>query len=276
MKPMQANAPENRTRRIAVILGTGGSSRKLLDLVLPLLGSDRDIEMQGVFLEEAEVQHAAELPFVKELCRVTFSVREFTSDQFEESLNLRMRSARRALAVLARRAGVVHSFRSVRGPAVSLLRETAAASDIMVFEPPSMIAAAMTQAARMRRPQQRIVVAIADLETGSRALLAAVHLAGGRMERVSVILTAASAVDEAALERVFRELLPGRPARVRTISGSGAQSLVEAARAEAATMFVIGASEDMIEPGALRSLREHLRCPICLVRYWDDNGSPSN
>ncbi|MCJ7815332.1 MAG: hypothetical protein MUP31_04685, partial [Xanthomonadales bacterium] len=83
---MKAKPPEKVTRRVSVILGPGGSSRNLLDAVLPLLGRDKTIEMQGVFLEEAELKHAAELPFVKELCRVTFSVREFNSDQFERVL----------------------------------------------------------------------------------------------------------------------------------------------------------------------------------------------
>ena len=110
---MQANPPEKVTRRVAVILEAGGSSRNLLDVVLPLLGRDKAVEMQGVFLEEAELRHAADLPFVKELCRVTFSVREFNSDQFERALALRMRTAQRALSVLAKRAGVTHSFRNV-------------------------------------------------------------------------------------------------------------------------------------------------------------------
>ena len=116
---MATNPADKVPRRIAVILGSGGSGRSLLDLVLPLLSRGREVEMHGVFLEEAEVRHAAELPFVKELCRVTFSVREFNSDHFERALALRMRTARRALAVLARRTGVMHSFRNVRGPAIS-------------------------------------------------------------------------------------------------------------------------------------------------------------
>ena len=85
---MAAKPTEKSTRRIAVILGSGGSGRNLMDLVLPLLVRDREVEMQGVFVEEAEVQHAAELPFVQELCRVTFSVREFTSAQFEHPTRL--------------------------------------------------------------------------------------------------------------------------------------------------------------------------------------------
>jgi len=144
IQSMQANPPEKVTRRVTVILEVGGSSRNLLDVVLPLLGPDKAVEMQGVFLEEAELKHAADLPFVKELCRVTFSIREFNSDQFERALALRMRTAQRALSVLAKRAGVAHSFRNVRGSAISLLVETANQSDITIFKPARMMAAAMS------------------------------------------------------------------------------------------------------------------------------------
>ena len=142
--PTESRANAEATRRVAVILGPAGGTEGFLELLLPLLARQPHVEMQGVFLEEAEVQNAAELPFVKELCRVTFSVREFNSDQFERALSLRMRTARRALAVLARRTGVTHSFRNVRGPAISLLLEAVAGSDITVFEPARMLAAAAT------------------------------------------------------------------------------------------------------------------------------------
>jgi len=263
------NPPDKAPRRIAVILGSGSSSRNLLNLVLPLLGRGGAIEMQGVFLEEAELQHAAELPFVQELCRVTFSVREFNRDQFDRALALRMRTARRALSVLARHAGVSHSFRNVRGSAINLLVETASASDITLFEPARMMTT-VASPARTREPLQRIVVAIGDLETGSRALLAASHLAGGQMQRVSVLLMPAAAADKAVLDRLSSGFLPQRPGRVRPIPGVGIQSLVDATRAEGAAMLVIGATEEFIEPEVLQVLRDRLRCPVCLVREWDE------
>ncbi len=271
----QANPPEKIPRRIAVILGSGGSSRNLLNLVLPLLGRGGAIEMHGVFLEEAGLQHAAELPFVQELCRVTFSVREFNSEQFERALALRMRTARRALSVLARHAGVTHSFRNVRGSAINLLVETARTSDITLFEPSRMMTATIASPARIRDPLQRIVVIIGDLETGSRALLAASHLAGGQMQRVSVLLTPSAAVDETVLNQLFSDLLPRRPGRVRTIPGFGVQSLVDATRSEGAAMLVIGATKEFIEQEVLQVLRDRLRCPICLVRQWDDDAKDS-
>jgi hypothetical protein len=263
---MAANPPENTPRRVAVILGTGGSGRNLLDLVLPLLTRGREIEMHGVFLEEAEVQHAAELPFVKELCRVTFSVREFTSDNFERSLALRMRTAQRAIAVLARRAGVTHSFRNIRGPALRLLRETATTSDITVFEPSRWLGSTVPR--RVRKPPQ-IVVAVGDLESGRRALLAAGHLADGQASRICVLVTGAAAEDPKAIGRLCAEELSGHPASVRKVSPEGGfPALVEAAHAEGAALFVIAATDDLLESATLRLLRERLRCPICLVRQW--------
>jgi len=268
---MQANPPDKVTRRVAVILEAGGSSRNLLDVVLPLLGRDKAVEMQGVFLEEAELRHAADLPFVKELCRVTFSVREFNSDQFERVLALRMRTAQRALSVLAKRAGVAHSFRNVRGSAISLLVETANQSDITVFEPVRMIASAMSSRPYRNPALQRIAVAISDLESGGRALLAASHLANGEMHRVSVLLTPSVASDASALERLFKALQPARPRRIRTIPDYGVSSLIEAAQAEGAAMLVVSATPELMDPDTLQLLRQRARCPICLVRHWGEN-----
>jgi len=268
---MAANRPERPARRVAVILGTGGSARTLLDLLLPLLASDRRIEMQGVFLEEAEVQHAAELPFVKELCRVTFSVREFTSDQFERSLTLRMRSAQRALSVLARRTGVAHSFRNIRGPAVRLLRETASTSDITIFEPARWPETTTPPVRSPRRPP-RIVVAVGDLESARRALLAASHLAQGDAGRICVLATGSAAEAPSALNSVCQEVLQGSPAGLRSVpTAGGVRALVKAARAEGAALLVIAATDDLLEPEVLQMLREHLRCPICLVRQWESS-----
>jgi hypothetical protein len=266
---MAANLPDRKARRVAVILGAGGLSRNLLDLVLPLLVRDRGIEMHGVFLEEAEIQHAAELPFVQELCRVTFSVREFTSDQFERTLNLRMRSAQRALSVLAKRTGVLHSFRNVRGPAIRLLLETASASDITVFEPARWIGQPVPRRLHGRAARHRIVVAVSDFESGRRAMLAAGHLAEGEAGRITILATGAAGVDVKGLGQLCEQGLSGRPARLRVVPAKrGIEALVDAARAEAPALFVIAATDELLTPENLQLLRERLRCPICLVRNW--------
>lgn len=272
---MAANQTDKLPRRVAVILGTGRSGRNLLDLVLPLLARDREVEMQGVFLEEAEVQHAAELPFVKELCRVTFSVREFNSDHFERALTLRMRTARRALAVLAKRTGVPHSFRNVRGPAVRLLQEAAADSDITVFEPARIIAAAVGPPVHPARRPQHIVVALADLESSPGVLAAAAHLATSRSSVITALAGPGVGGDEARFSHIWHDVLPRRPLRLRVVPADGdILALIDAAHREGATLFVAAATEEFLKPATLHALRERLRCPVCLVRRW--GGEPRN
>jgi len=264
---MQENPPEKVTRRVAVILGPGGSSRNLLDVVAPLLGKDRALEMHGVFIEEAELRHAAALPFVKELCRVTFSVREFNSDQFERVLALRMRTAQRALELLARRAGVAHTFINIRGSADRLLRETVGQSDITIFEPSGALAVSISAGHLKSR---RIVVYIKDEETSGAVLVAALQLAGGDPSRVSVLLDPGINTAQPVLEQKMRSIFPSRPGRIRPLADSGTVTLTHSARVENPGMLVLSADGESTSPEFLSDLRKRLRCPICLVRTWED------
>ena len=265
--PMQAKLPDTAPRRITVVLGIGGSGKPLLDILRPLLGKDTEIDLQGVFVEEDELQRAASLPFVKELCRLTLSVREFHSAQYERAVALRTRTARRTIAEFARIMGVPHTFRNVRGSTISLLQETAHSAGITVFEPlPMFTPSPIPPPVQTRRSRQRIVVAVDDRATAAEALIAATLLAEGEMHRISVLLPAVAAAEQDALERMIRDLLPAGPARVLLLSEPGIQCLIAAVRSEGAGMLVLGASEELLKSQSLRSLREQLRCPVCLVR----------
>jgi hypothetical protein len=267
---MLAKLPDTVPRRIAVILGMGGSGQPLLDVLRLLLGKDTENDLQGVFIEDDELQRAAALPFVKELCRLTLSVREFHSVQLERAVALRTRTARTAIAELAQHMGVSHTFRNVRGSTISLLQETAHSADITIFEPLQMFATApVSPQLQTRRSQQRIFVAIDDLTTGADALIAAALLAEGEMRRISVFLTAADPAKQNVLAHMVSNLLPADPARTVLLSEPGVRYLIATARAEGASMLVLGASEELLKPESLRSLREQLRCPICLVRRRD-------
>ena len=234
---MPVRLPDTVTRQVAVVLGTSGSGQQLLNVLQPLLGKDTEINLQGVFIEDNELQRAVALPFSKELCRLTLSVRDIQSARFERTIALQARTAHRAIAGLARRMGVSHTFHKVRGSTISLLLETAHSADITVFEPLRIFAASpIAPPVHTSRPKQRIVVAVDD---------------------------------PATLDRMNNELFLSDHARVLLLPGSGMQNLIAAARAESADMLVLGTSEELLKPESLRSLLEQLRCPICLVRRWD-------
>ena len=267
---MPAKLPDAVTRRVAVVLGSSGSGQQMLNFLQPLLGINTEIDLQGVFIEDKELQRAVALPFSKELCRLTLSVREIQSARFERTVALQTRTAHRAIVGLARRMGVSHSFRKVRGSTLSLLRETAHSADITVFEPLRIFAASpITPPVHTSRPQQRIVVAVDDLVTAAETLFAAAVLAEGEMHRISVLLTTATATGLAALDRLISDLLPAKPKRILLLPGTGIRNLIATARAERADMLVLGASEELLKPESLRLLIEQLRCPICMVRQWD-------
>ena len=257
-------------RRIAIILGPGSGSRYLLDQLHPLLAADRDIEIQGVFLEEAGVQHAAELPFVKELCRITFAVREFDSEQFERTLALRMRSARRALSVLADHSGAALSFRNVRGSAVGLLLETLRDADLTLFEPARpRVAAAITPPGRSGH-KPWIAALVRDVESARVVLSAAVQLAGGDMDRIAVLLKPASGTDGDELRSSFRAFLPGTPGHVRSIAQGDLGDMALSVRELLAAMLVVPAMVETIDEKDLQFLLGQIRCPVCLVRDWGE------
>lgn len=265
---VRVNQPESRPMRIAIILGPGSASRYLLDQLRPLLATDQNIELQGMFLEEAGVRNAAELPFVKELCRVTFAVREFNSVQFERALALRMRTARKALAVIAGHSGATHSFRNVSGSAVGLLQKAVSESDITVFEParPRMVSAISTAYTSRHRP--RVAALLSDLASGQDVLRTAINLAGGNFGRMAVLLMPDPGVEVKDLRALVHETLPGGPAHVRLIADADFNSIASTLREWLVSMFVVPATDRLTGDEALQFLRAQIRCPVCMVRNW--------
>jgi hypothetical protein len=218
-----------------------------------------------VFIEEADARYAAELPFVQELCRVTFNVREFNTEQFEQALALRLRTARRALEILASRAGVAHSFHNVRGSVTRLLSDTAADADLTVFEP------VRVQPGPVLRQHQPGVVAVLDRPGQARAVLgAALRLAAGRVGRIGVILLSDSADGRGELERAVSDRFSERPMFVRAGPPGDTTLLASAVRASGAGILVLPASPAWVESRALRRLRSELDRPVCLVRHWHE------
>jgi len=262
------NAPDIAVRRIAVLLGPGGASRFLLDCLSPLLSADRDVELQGMFMREAAVRHAAELPFVKELCRVTFAVREFDGDQFERALALRIRTARQALAVLAEHTGATFSFRDMAGSAVGLLQQVIADADITTFEPVRPLISSGITEAGSKRGKRRVAVLLTDPDLGRPVLRAATMLSRGDLSCIHVLLLPGPGVQMDALRALLRELLGEKQVPVRAIDGGDFNDLALTLRETCASIFVVPASDGMTSKSSLQFLRGQVRCPVCIVRNW--------
>jgi hypothetical protein len=262
---------EERTRvtgrRIAILLGTGSSCSRVLDALLPLLERETGADLLGVFVEEAELQAAAELPFVKELCRLTSSVREFQASDARRELARRMRDAHSRFEIAASRTGASHSFRSARGPVLNLLRETVTSSDITFFEPLRVSALTLLQAEERRQPaRRRVAVVIGDARSAPAALRTAFELAQRRPERMAVLLTAAAAKDAQRIELALTDTLPPGRRLVDQLPDDTIGSVIAATRRLGAGCLVLTASAALLEGNALQALRVELSCPVVVVR----------
>lgn len=268
---MLAKTPDTVTQQIAVILGTSGSGQPLLNILQRLLGKDTVKELHGVFIEDDELQQVVALPFVKELCRLTLSVREIHNTRFNRTIALRMRTARSAVEELAGRMGVSHTFREAQGSTTRLLREAVHSSDITVFEPLRKLAApAIRQSVHGGRSPRRIVVVTDDVKTGDEALLVAALLAENEAHRISILLRAEAPSELEAMDHMISDLLPAGPIRLQLLPDDGVQNLIAAVLAERADMVVLGASEELLKTDSLASLLKQLECPICLVRHFEN------
>jgi len=228
------------------------------------------IELHGLFIEDDELQRAAALPFAKELCRLTLSVREIQNTRFDRTIALRMRTARSAIEELARRIGVPHTFRNTQGSTVGLLRDTVQSADITFFEPlRKMAVPAARQYAPGHRFPRRIVVVIADLQTGKETLFTAARLAKNQVHNILILLRNSNTAKLHALEQMANELLPTHRPRLLLLPEPGVQHLISTVLAERADMLVIGAQEELLKPQSLGLLLQQLECPICLVRQSD-------
>jgi len=267
---MVTKKPETATQQIAVVLGAISSGQPVLDMLGQLLGKDASIELHGVFIEDEELQKAAALPLVNELCRLTLSVREINVPRFDRAIALRRRTARKVFEGLARRKGVAHTFRTAHGSTLSLLQETIRTSGVTIFEPIRQLSApAVRQPIRSRFTSRRIVVVVDDLDTGGEALKTVALLTKGRPDRFSILWRSKKPAELDAMEQLVHQWLPNRPARLLVLPDQGVQNLIASLQAERADMLVIGASETSLKPELLGSLLNRLECPICLVRPSD-------
>lgn len=254
-------------RRVAVLLGSGSSCRRVLDALLPLLESEEGLELEGVFLEEPELDAAAGLPFVREVCRLTLTVRDFRPSDARRTAAARLREAQRYLEDTATRMGVAHTIRSARGPAVRLLLEALASSDMTFFEPVRVSALQLMGGEDHPGPaRRRVAVVIDEPASAGRLARTAYELAQRRPEQVAILLSPAAARDASRIGSVLAGALPRGRRIVDRLEDDSVGAIIAAAKRIRAGALVLPASDALLGEDSLRALRDELSCPVVIVR----------
>lgn len=219
-------------RRLVVALGASRDSLATLATWAELAARLR-ADLEGLFVEDADLQRMAGLPFARLVAPGTVA-RTFDPETFERLMRSAAATARAAVEAEARLRAVPCSFRTVRGVAAAALPESVAHGDLIVVEHADFGAAAWQVVRACRgsvlylRPEARkggevLVLArdVIDDGAASDALLgAAVQLADVSARPLVLLVHDGDGERRRRAEEALARRAPGIAARVRTLDAS--------------------------------------------------------
>lgn len=272
-------------RRIVIAIDSSMSAAAGLEAVAALAARLR-AELEGVFVEDADLARLAELPVAREICFAGGVRRDFTADTLAAQYREQAVVARRAIAAAAAKARIAYAFRVIRGHVDHEIFGAAGAADLLVLgtgtsalgrrgrlgrtaraaaeRAPRSVLIAKPGASSLSRP-----LVWYDGAPGSRrALAASLRLVAGGEDRLRVLIVADRLERAAALrEEVSAALAPvgTEPEFLHAGRPEPAQICPLAGRA-GVDVLVIAADAAMAAEGDRLALLESIACPVLLVR----------
>lgn len=271
-------------RRILVALDTSKHSQAALQAaadMAELLGA----ELMGIFVEDINLLHVAQLSFVNEIRYPMAEVRKFDQPQMEQHWQAQAAQARYGLAAVAHSKQIPHSFEIVRGAVASQLLHAAVETDLLALGRlgnslpgrSRLGSTAQTAVSQARGSvllmggeidlQQPLVAIYDGTSAARRALVVAVKLArlNGRLRVLiwtdddEIVVQYRQEIfarlHDSDIEISFGRIYPDAQHLLRTYLENNACGL-----------FVIGRTTSQLPSAILDIILEELDCPILLVR----------
>ncbi len=275
-------------RKILVALDASKSSFAALDAAVELAAS-MEAELQGVFVEDAELLRAAESPFARELVYPYTRLAPLNRSTLERNLRSQAEAARSALAGAAQKARVPWSFRSVRGqvtPELLAAAEAAEADLIAIGRMGWKLGPLLGSTARdltgcpvpilllseKGMPASRHPVVYFDEASPDdtrRALQFAAELAAPDSGNLTVLLPAANPAHADNLRQQAHDMLEHADdlrVRYRLLDPEDPASLISTLRQIPNTLLIIGGCHPLESLPALQTILGETSIPLLLVR----------
>lgn len=264
-------APQDRTEAsqataARVLLGLEGSepAQELLSAATTL-ARGLHAELAGLFVEDVALLRMAALPFTREVGRSSGVARPIEVGDLERTLQRQAAQVREGLARIAVELALPWSFRVARGTLLDQVLGAAVATDLIVLGRRRWSAGS---AVGVRAEPAAVVCALFDsTEGGHRALLAALELAEGRPELLSLLVSDASAPGLQALrERAALALhVAAQLPRLQVLATPEVGDLAQHTRRRRSRALVLSLQSLRDARTELRVLLEAAGCPVVLV-----------
>jgi predicted phosphoribosyltransferase len=224
-------------------------------------------ELAGLFVEDIALLRMAALPFTREVGVTSGVSRPIEVQDLERALRLQAERMRVSLARMAAELALPWSFQVTRGRLLEQVLEALASMDLIVVGRPRRMPGRALGPAEQPRPAE--VSALFDAtEAGYRALAAALELAEGRPEELSLLVPVGAHRDWRALRERAAEAMHVSPgaARLQPISSPEAGELSQQARRRRCRALVLSIRSLPDAQRQIRMLLEVADCPVVLVR----------
>jgi len=230
------------------------------------LARSAQAELAALFVEDLDLLRLAALPFTHEVGRASGAVLPLEVSVLQRTLRWQAERLRQALAIAAQEMALPWSFQVARG---SLLEQAMAAmtsTSLVVFSRSPHGGRQGTGMPPRAQPEGMVSALLDPSDAGLRTLAAALELAQGRPERLSLLAPAASAAELETLRRRVRERLKlqgGGPTLHPVATTAGELSRETRRRGSRALVLSTHSLPDAA--AQLRVLLEVSECTVVLV-----------
>lgn len=281
----EGEVEEPQIQRIVVALDASPQSAILLEAAARLAQS-LQVELVGLFVEDANLLRLSELPFAQEIGSFSTARRSLGAMYLERQLRSQAMQLQRMLVRTAARFEVPCSFQVVRGPIAAELRKAAAETDLFVlgrsgrthrghFPLGSTTRALIVEAPRLtlvlHQPaqwRQPILVAYDGSAAAQRALYLAARLTQDRDVPLVVVLIGDEPHAAEELRHAVANWLHNRGLRARYqwLARANIARMVNLVMMEQGGAFVLPVTGMKLQEAALLSVLDELQCPVLLVQ----------
>lgn len=229
MQTTMANITPKRDwaiRRILIALNSCANEQEAIEAAV-VLARQLEAELAGLFVEDANLLHLAELPFACEILGTHRQKRLFDMAQLQRSMRAEAERVRQTLMRRADQHSVSWSFLRTQGPLLAEIVTATASMDLLVIG----------------RDCQGAIVGSAPAEMADRivrqshcSVLIAARQPGSRYQAIEIIVDSSSSAMDALQSGVALARMEQLPLQLRLVAADaeGAARLTEACRSRVA------------------------------------------
>ncbi|HEY7759355.1 MAG TPA: hypothetical protein VIA64_08065 [Burkholderiales bacterium] len=255
---MSAPAPGGAPKRVIVALAGAEPAAALLQAAGDLMRGTQ-AELAGLFVEDVELLRLAALPFTREIGLASGTVRPLDVPDVERALKRQAEQVRRLLMQTAAALELPWSFQVARGSLLDEVLAAAALADLTIVGERQSAGERSTGGTRPKHGELQVWALFDATEQAFRTLAAALQLAQGHGERVSLLIPRGLGESSERLRRLAAERLNVAPhlPEIETLP---------ARRRRKRRALVLPRREAQAAWNEIQMLLQTAECPVVLVR----------